>query len=196
MVYQIERIIADVKALIDENAAANGWDSGDLAGEMPTLSINDTIRGLIEETAMEVELKAPLELLDDPHPFAEAWIIDSEGRGRVMLPEDIMRLVVFKMSDWRVPVYVMLMPGDVGYSAQDSPYPELRGTAERPVCRRVDTNAGGVLEFYACRSTEAEVESALYIPRPMIDHHGGIDLCKGCYRTIVSAIAAKVKSIN
>ncbi len=106
-----------------------------------------------------------------------------------MLPDDFMRLIVFEMSDWERGVYAAIGPGDASYALQRQRVKALRGTAQRPVCAIVNRPEGKALEFYSCKSEDAYVVKASYLPYPRIDRNGGIDVCKRCYKAIVYMIA-------
>ena len=51
---------------------------------------------------------------------------------------------------------------------------------------------GRVLEFYSCKSQDATVSRAVYLPYPKIDKYGAIEICQRCYDAVVYTIAALV----
>ena len=48
------------------------------------------------------------------------------------------------------------------------------------------------MEFYSCKTTEAKVSRAVYLPYPKIDKYGAIEICGRCYNAVVYTIAALV----
>lgn len=47
-----------------------------------------------------------------------------------------------------------------------------------------------MLEFYSSRSGRATVAQATYLPYPIVDRDGGIDVAEGCYRAAVYRAAS------
>lgn len=51
---------------------------------------------------------------------------------------------------------------------------------------------GRVLEFYSCKSNEANVSRAVYLPYPQVDEYGAVDICQRCYDAVIYTIASLV----
>ena len=51
---------------------------------------------------------------------------------------------------------------------------------------------GKALEFYSCKTPNAYVQRASYIPYPMIDESDGIDISERCYTAVIYTTAALV----
>lgn len=49
-----------------------------------------------------------------------------------------------------------------------------------------------MFEFYSCKSTEAKVSRAVYLPYPVLDDNDGIEICERCYNAVVYMIASLV----
>ena len=94
------------------------------------------------------------------------------------------------MSDWHRSVYDAILVSDPRYIMQKQGIRALRGTPERPVCAIVRRHEGLSLEFYSCRSEDAFVSKALYVPYPSIDENDGLDMSERCYKSFVYAVAA------
>lgn len=109
--------------------------------------------------------------------------------GWVLLPDDFMRLVVFEMDDWERAVYQAISTDDEEYEKQRSRFKAIRGTAQRPVCALGVRPEGRVLEFYSCKSEDAQVSRAVYIPYPEIDDDGGVEVSERCYQAVVCTAA-------
>lgn len=186
MIYQVSAILRDVRIAMDENAVSTPL----LEAGMDTLTINEVIRSKIVEAVRRVETVAPAYLLEEGHDFADAVYWETGGVGRVLLPDDFMRLVSFRMSDWERTVYSAISADDPQYAVQSSRYKGLRGNPQKPVCAIVNRPEGKALEFYSCRDSDAEIERATYIPYPEIDANGGIDISERCYAAVVYVAAS------
>lgn len=205
MIYQIDRIIRDVRVCLNENQA----DTALLVeGDEETLRLNDIIKSKILEAVKAVHSEAPYWKIKQGFNFGyddngidddDNGIVDDEEAGIywggeddtwgwIVLPDDFMRLVVFEMSDWERPVYEAITPADPRYSRQRSRFKGIRGTAQRPVAALVVRAEGKVLEFYSCKSQAAHISQAAYVPYPMIDN-GGVDISEACYTAVIYMIA-------
>lgn len=191
MVYQLERIERDVRVALDENGI-----SAALTGEGDTdaLTLDEIIRSKIEEGARIVESEAPTHLLDRGHNFGDAIYWRELESGYVLLPDDFMRLIAFRMSDWERTVYSAIGAGDAQYQRQSSRFKGVRGNCQKPVCAIVSRPEGLALEFYSCKSREAQVVEGVYLPYPRVDSDGGIEICERCYRGVVNMVAALVST--
>lgn len=189
MVYKIEVVEQDVRIAIDENKTSEQLISDE---DIDTLSLNEVIRSKIEEAVRRVETTAPMYLLEEGHEFGEAVYWEDNGSGWVLLPDDFMRLIAFRMSDWGRTCYDAISVDDPLYDLQSSRYKGVRGNVQKPVCAVVNRAEGKVLEFYSCNSEEAYVKRASYIPYPSIDEEDGIDISERCYTAVVYTTAALV----
>lgn len=124
--------------------------------------------------------------------FGDAIYWEENGSGWTLLPDDFMRLVAFRMSDWERTCYMAISADDPLYDLQSSRYKGIRGNVQKPVCAVVNRAEGKVLEFYSCNSEEAYVKRASYIPYPSIDEEDGIDISERCYTAVVYTTAALV----
>ena len=177
----------DVRIAMDENAV-NEQLAG--FGDIDTLTLDEIIKSKVADSVDAVQMDAPYDLLEQGHSFAEEVYWGDMESGWVMLPMDYMRLVVFEMDDWEMPVYEAISTTDPGYARQKSRWKGIRGTAQRPVCALAVRPEGKVLEFYSCKSEDANVSRAVYIPYARIDLGGGVDISQRCYRAVVYTIAA------
>ena len=189
MIYQLTDIARDVRIALDQNMSSEQLLRVD---DIDTLSLNDIIRSKVVEAVRRVETAAPVHFLEEGHLFGDAVFWDKLGSGWVILPDDFMRLIAFKMSDWERTVYAAISVDDPIYAKQSSRYKGIRGNTQKPVCAVVNRAEGKVLEFYSCNSTDAYVSRASYIPYPHIDKDDGIDISERCYTAVVYTIAALV----
>ena len=189
MIYKIHRIARDVRIAIDENKTSEQLITDE---DIDTLSLEDIVRSKIVEAVRRVITNAPVHLLDGGVPFGDAVFWRSNLSGWVLLPDDFMRLFIFKMSDWERPVYEPITAADPQYNLQFSRYKGIRGNPQKPVVAIVSRSEGRVLELYSCKSKEATVEQAVYFPLPKLDEDGGIEIPERCYTSVVYEAASLV----
>lgn len=118
-----------------------------------------------------------------------SWWGDGSGRGWILLPDDFLRLVSFRMSDWDCPVLAPLPTLPEVLARQHGPWAGLRGSPCRPVCVVTARSFGNVLEFFSCRDERATMAEGLYIPRPVIGDDGGIQIPATLVRAVEEALA-------
>lgn len=189
MIYKLQRIERDVRVAIDENKTSEQLIADE---DIDTLSLEEIVRSKIVEAVRRVITEAPIHLLDGGEPFGDAVYWRDKGSGWTLLPDDFMRLLIFKMSDWERPVYEPITAADPQYQLQHSRYKGVRGNVQKPVVAIVSRAEGRVLELYSCNSKDATVEQALYMPLPRVDCDGGINIPERCYRSVVYMAASLV----
>lgn len=186
MIYQLDKIMQDVRICLDQNMTSDALlDSGDI----DTLALDEIIKSKILEAIQRVHSDAPNYLLENGHNFGDAVYWRELESGWVLLPKDFLRLVVFEMDDWEQAVYTAISIDDPDYEKQRSRFKGIRGTAQKPVCAIAIRPEGRVLEFYSCKTTDAKVSRAMYIPYPKVDEDGGVDVSERCYNAVVYTAA-------
>lgn len=188
-VYHLDEIAGDVRIALDQNTTSDVLKE---IGDVDTLALNDIIKSKIIEAVKRVHSSAPPYLLDGGHNFGDEVYWQKCESGWVLLPEDFMRFVVFQMSDWERAVFYPISVDDPEYKKQSSRFKGIRGTTQCPVCAISIRPEGRVLEFYSCKSEDATVSRAVYLPYPQIDKYGAIEICQRCYDAVVYTIAALV----
>lgn len=189
MVYNINDVMRDVRVCLDQNMSSEQLLQTD---DMDTLALDDIVRSKILEAVVRVHTNAPTYLLEQGHNFGDAVYWGDLESGWVLLPDDFMRLIVFEMSDWEKAVFTAISTTDPEYELQRQRIKALRGTAQKPVCVITVRPEGKALEFYSCKSEDAYVKRAQYLPYPKIDEDDGIDICERCYTGVVYAAASLV----
>ena len=187
MIFKIPDILREVRVSLDENGVS---DELLRTGDVETLSLDDIIRQKVPEAVRLVHTAAPTYLLESGNNFGDAVYWGDLESGWVLLPDDFMRLLMFRMSDWERTVYTAISTEDEEYERQRSRFKGIRGTSQKPVCAIALRPEGKVLEFYSCKSEEAEVAVASYLPYPKVDRFDGIDISERCYRAVVYMAAA------
>lgn len=186
MIYQVEKILQDVRVCLDRNKADDALLTD---GDEETLLLDDIIRSKIVEAVDTVHATAPYWTLEQGHNFGDDIYWKDQESGYVILPDDFLRLVVFEMSDWERPVYSAITTDDPQYAQCRSRIKAIRGTAQRPVCAIGAETFGRTLEFYSCKTDQATIDRAVYIPKARIDANDGVDISKLCYNEVVYIIA-------
>lgn len=189
MIYKLTEIARDVRIAIDQNMTSEQLIATD---DIETLSLEDIIRSKIVEAVRRVETAAPVHFLEEGHDFGDAVYWGDLESGWVLLPDDFMRLIAFRMSDWERTVYAAISVDNPLYTKQSSRYKGIRGNVQKPVCAVVNRAEGKALEFYSCNSEDAYVSRASYLPYPHIDEDDGIDISERCYTAVVYTVAALV----
>ncbi len=189
MLYGLEDIKRDVRVVLDENQV-----SDNMMQDIDTLSLNDVIVSKIEEAAKIVILNAPNYMLEPGHNFAKtvAWASGQVGLGWgwTIVPDDFLRFVSFKMSDWDCVVYEAITADNPIYKLQKSRFAGIRGNIHKPICAIVMRPYGRTLEFYSCKGgKDVFVENAVYMPIPKIENEA-VEICERCYRSTIYMIAA------
>lgn len=193
-VYPLDKVAKDVRIALDQNMTSDALTE---IGDVDTLALNDIIRSKIVEAVKRIHSEAPPHLLDGGYNFGDAVYWNRDGRdfsGWVLLPEDFMRFVVFQMDDWERAMYSVISSDDPEYLHQSSRFPGIRGTAQKPVCAISIRPEGRVLEFFSCKSEDAMVSRAVYLPYPKVDKYGAVEICQRCYDAVVYTTAALVLS--
>ncbi len=186
-VHYLDDIASAVRIILDQNMVSQPLA---LEGDVDTLSLDEIIKSKVCEAVKRVHSEAPVYLLDGGHDFGDAIYWKEQCSGWVLLPEDFMRFVVFEMDDWERPVYFPISMDDAEYALQSSRFKGLRGNSQKPVCAIGIRPEGRVLEFYSCKSTDARVRRAVYLPYPRVDGFDGIAVCDRCYDGILYMTAA------
>ncbi len=170
-----------------------------LAGESPAhcgygeeggaLTVRRRLRQLVEPAAAQALREAPASVFAtwrelDP----EGVTVEADGRGYVLLPADFMRLLSFRMSDWRVAVERV---DEARGACMGRLYPEAYASPSRPLCRLGQRPEGRVLLFAGSRSPAATLAQGLYVAQPRIDRRGTIEVPE----ELLAAIAGKMLAI-
>lgn len=177
-------MVRDVRVAIDMNRTDDSLIERD---DEETLRLNDVIMAKLTEGLRLVEREAPLRMLESGHDFGneDDVFLNADGTGYVILPHDFMRLIRFRMSDWRRPVDHAITEDDAAYGAQSSRWAGVRGCPEKPVAAIVRRSEGKVLEFWGSADGTATLTQAAYQPYPVITEQGMIDVPEECYRAAV-----------
>lgn len=192
MLYPIEDVIKEVRVALDENCQSTAL----LALEdNDTLELNDIIRQKILHAIRMVVENAPADMLDEGVDFADStlnWESEVQGKGMawIKLPDDFLRLVVFRMTDWQRPVLMPIKDTDSRYFLQKSKFAGVRGGVEKPVCAITTYPEGKVMECYSSKGgSDVKIKVAKYISMPTIEDEQ-VNICDKLYMSVIYTAAA------
>lgn len=197
-------IISDVRVAMDENTAITAFtDSDGTVIDTDTLEMEEIIKSKIADGVNAVRKAAPLSMLDltrkaSGEDWPVTWIDDDKCIGEVEIPEDYLKLVMFKMSDWAHAATTPIAADTALYHQQFSEWKGVRGNPSRPnIAIAADTTTGkDVIQFFSCDSTEATAELT-YIKRcpgstGSSENTGSYEIEAPIYRAMVLKVASLV----
>ena len=162
-------MVEEVRITLDENQAENSY----LQGSTDNMELDEIIRAKLADAVRAVVEMCPAGLLDGVPMEGDALrpIPAADGSGSLVLPDDFLRLVSFKLRSWGRAVTTASDEGSATDHLQRNPY--TRGTPLKPVCI-LSHNAQGrrTLEYFTagCHAEggyDHTVERALYVPLPV-----------------------------
>lgn len=136
------------------------------------VDINNYILEKLPDAISRVFIMSPSHLLEGVE-CSESLVPEKrqDGSGSVVFPENVLRLLLFKMKGWRRPVTAFIDSRHPKNELQDNPY--ARGGTCKPVAALTASGNGMiVLNYYSLSpyQRQHEVESAIYVPVPeMVD---------------------------
>lgn len=198
MTYSTDTIIQDVRDTLGENIQ----DLELIAyRDRETLSLNKRIEGMIEEGATVIAVSAPLAKLgavavsitkktmgDQIGGEGDTETVTDKESGYIVLPEDFLRLYVFKMEGWARSIGGDEARGSA-YWGRGAAW-RHGGSAEKPRVAIVEHKNGLVLEWLG-RSESRRIEEGSYIRLPKIED-GGIEIDPRVYRDVIEWIARRL----
>lgn len=192
MQYDVEDIVKEVRIALDENSQSTALLA---ISDNDTLELNDIIYQKIIHAIRMVVGKAPSHLLDEGKDFSSStltWESGVVGKGMawIKLPDDFLRLVIFRMTDWQRPVLTPISDTDDMYYLQKSRFAGVRGGVEKPVCAITTYPEGKVMECYSSKGgADVKIKVAKYISEPKIEE-GKVYVCDKLFTPVVYTAAA------
>lgn len=161
----------------------------------PESPLESLIEALLPDAARAVIREAQLSDIDESEDFDADpdWIVP--GRGTVELPADFLRLVSFRMSDWRRAVSTPIDPEGEEYSLHCATSPFGHGRRKGPAVALPPGSR--CLEFFGSTEPGAYVESARYIPDPEDpDDNRSLRIPRSLVTQVASATAERIRKIR
>ena len=192
MEIRIEDFILKVLKNIDENGEIqiDRMEAGYEAA-----SVSDLISEIAGDVAAEVILAAGWKEIDEWEelPGEVEWI--EPGHGEVSLPSDFLRLMVFRMSDWRRGVTTVVNPDSEVYALRFNSSFGRRNIRKAPMVALWGGAGGGRLEFIGSTDPGAYIARAGYVPRPLADDREVLLIPRSLLQRVVDAVSLKVLSV-
>lgn len=168
MLYHLSEICREVRIALRQNAVSQPLAG---IGDIDTLMLDELIASKVEKAARQVLTEAPFSELEEGLPF-EAEVVwhrmPAHRWGYVLLPDNYLRLICFRMSDW-CRAATLITQDDPRYRWQQSRFPGICGNPQNPIVVEVTYPVGRVLEFYSCDLDAcSHVTQARYIPIPRL----------------------------
>lgn len=156
--------------------------------ESPFPDLEDQVRLLVPGLLATLILEAPAEtLFDGARQLGGDFSIDGEGVVSMECPEDFLRPVCIKMSDWRGSVTELTPATDRRARMQASRWEGIRGNRERPVAIR-DRDS---LKLYSS-GEGARLEAGYYMARPRVEEGGVIAIPDTLYPLLLQRLKASL----
>jgi len=171
----VEELIKEVRITLDENQTESSY----LETSTDNMELDEIIRAKLVDAARSIIETAPVDLLEAVSlpTGTETLKTNADGSGYVVLPDDFLRLVRFKLKGWRRAVVYVEAEGSEGDEIQRNEF--TRGTYIKPSCVfSHDGDGNRIMEYFtAGRNSDGSfdhtVETALYAPAPSIDDSTG-----------------------
>lgn len=183
--YSIADIVSDVRIAINENASS----SGALDIDIDNLELEEIIKQKILDAIQLVNETAPTYLIDGKKIGATP-IKNQDGSGYIVLPDDFMRLVIFRMDGWKRPVTSAMQDSSPDYILQKNKY--VRGGIDKPKCAiTTDANGKKILEYYSLPGSVSGhiISVGFYIPYPSITNNQ-TEISDKLYRAVIYVTAS------
>lgn len=179
----IKQLASEVATLMGESLALECSPH-----ESPFPDIEDRVRITAPELLSALIMDSKPEELFDVKRNAGGAAVSAEGVATIVLPEDFLRLVYLKMSDWSRPVTRVVTFDEPEFARQSSPWIGIRGTPERPVATQgVNGKGEPILRLYSS-SGEAILENFLYASRPEIDKNDTLLIPEALYGRLIEEL--------
>lgn len=187
MTVSINQLASDVAILLGEALARECRPH-----ESPFPDVEDKVRVMAPGLLEELIMKARPEDLTDSKRASPPVTIDRSGIVSLSLPEDYLRAVYIRMSDWKRPVTQVTGPSDPGFDRQSSPWHGIRGSLERPVAiEGVGKTGARILQLFSSGS-DATLDSFIYSPRPALGATDALEIPMVLYPTLLNELMMKL----
>ncbi len=143
-----QELINEVKCRVDELSASDDRVVPfSIFNEKP---VDTFIDNFLDECAREVLTDAPVHHLEGSSLYVST-VDNHDGSGYVMLPSNCIRVLEFKMKEWKRAVTVFAESGSAVALMQSNVY--LRGGVCKPVCVLGHRSGYRVVEYYSVKKS-------------------------------------------
>lgn len=161
----VDELVKEVRVTLDENQAESAY----LESSTDNMELDEIIRAKLSDAARAIVEMCPSSLLnaDALTLQSDEQVTNTDGSGYIVLPDDFLRLVSFKLASWNRTVTSAAEEGSSTDLMQRNVF--TRGTPLKPVCvfgHRADGKR--IMEYFIAGDDNHEVERALYVPLPSV----------------------------
>lgn len=186
--YDVSSLVAEVKVILDRNQESSTL----VPDDSDTLTQGELIEQVLLPAVRAIEQLAPADMLGDLIKLSTlnvTWSSCGVGAymGTCTLPEDLLRIISVKASDWYRPGTI-IMDTDKAYVWQKNSY--VRGNKENPVVAITHKDGKRTLELYSSSSTNVTADMA-YLLLPDVED-GKIYMSQLLHDSIVYMAASLV----
>lgn len=192
MEIKITEMVSKVVKLLDENEEIiiDKTEFG-YPGCCLTDLIADLLPDIAESTVREADSKDIDEWLEADADFE--WI--SPGMGEMELPEDFLRLTVFRMSDWKSSVKTAVSSDSPVYSLRRDSRSSRKNIRKAPMVALKEGERRRKLEFIGSFDPGAYVERAGYVPLPQRDDSDTLWIPRSLIHRVACDTAVRIRAI-
>lgn len=166
----VEELVEAVRVTLDENQVENEY----LLSGTDNMELDEIIRAKLVVAVRSILEMCPSHLLDaESLPADDIKPIKGDGGcGCIVLPDDFLRLVSFKLKTWNRAVTAVAEEGSGTDLMQRNPF--TRGTPLKPVCVfSHDAQGRRTMEYFVAGNgqdgtPDHTIERALYVPLPAV----------------------------
>ena len=181
----IKKLAADVAALLGESLSLECCPD-----ESPFPGIEDRVRisapGILASLLLESDISFPVE----SKSFAKDITVDAGGVAIIPLPDDFLRLLDVKMSDWKRSVTKVTDADHFQAELQQSVHDGIRGNPDRPVVMLATDGEGRRCLKLFSSFQSARLEAGTYIPYPVIGTDDTLPVPLPLYHSLVKALSS------
>lgn len=159
-------------------------------------SVTDLISDVMEEVAQEVILGAKWSEIDEWLDMTGdvEWL--EPGHGELELPADFLRLMEFRMSDWKKTITSPASMDSELYALRFNPCKGRRSIRKAPMAVISGGVGGKRIEFTGSSDPGAYLERAGYLPHPLSADGEQLWIPRSLMGRVVEAVAARVRRIT
>lgn len=193
MEVEIDSLVSGIMLRLDENE--------ELAEEriqygLPDSEIRELIRKLLPEVSVDVIKGAARENIDEWEEFEADVEWDYPGTGHLTLPKDFLRLVSFRMSDWKRSVYAAVSTDSEAYALRFNPSNRRKSMRKAPAVTVIPGVKRWMLEFTGSTEPSAYPEICSYLSHPGSADEGFLRIPRSLIPQVEEAAAAKVRAVR
>ena len=190
MYFPIKQLASDVAAILGESLAS---DCPPEETHFPF--IEERVRLMSPLILEELLMQAEVEELCEVKSLNVSVTVDSLGMVTIVLPDDFLRLVSVKMSDWKRQVCHITPSDSEHYLWQTSRWEGIRGSPERPLALLGRNLSGERCMRLFSSGQDASLDHLLYIARPKLYPSDLLEVPDNFYNILVCRVAEAIKKL-